>query len=52
MLYAMPKSQRCRRTGNRNLGYATDEDQSTMDESVPGLEKDRPTSIGMVSWPT
>ncbi|KZN87640.1 Dynamin-binding protein [Penicillium chrysogenum] len=41
----MPKSQRCRRTGNRNLGYATDEDQSTMDESVPGLEKDRPTSI-------
>lgn len=52
MLYAMPKSQRCRRTGNRNFGYATDKDQSTMDESVPGLEKDRPTSIGMVSWPT
>ncbi|KAJ5244530.1 hypothetical protein N7489_004626 [Penicillium chrysogenum] len=48
MLYAMPKSQRCRRTGNRNFGSATDEDQSTMDESVPGLEKDRSTSIGMV----
>ncbi|CAG8050755.1 unnamed protein product [Penicillium nalgiovense] len=49
-VYSMPKSQRWRsKCSNRNLdsGSAADDDQYTVGESIPGLEKDRSTSLGI-----
>ncbi|KAJ9481658.1 hypothetical protein VN97_g11811 [Penicillium thymicola] len=49
-VYSMPKSQRWRsKCSNRNpdSGSAADDDQYTVGEGIPGLEKDRSTSLGI-----